>query len=280
MVLLGQNDLHKIMLLRGAAGGGKSTLVNLIETVIGEDNTATLVTDRLEERFDLSEFFGKTLLIGRDVPTDALTNRSAYMLKALSGDSGLKAEVKQQQRRIRIGGPFNICMVSNARLSITLQSDADAWRRRLWVIDIQKPPSGRTVIPNYDKEMLKTESFGILKWMAKGAKDVLTAQRRRKPLVLTTAQTDRIEELLTSEDTILQFVRASIKAEPGTWITSEDLHMAYENYCLSNQLDALTQTTFNRNIGKALKKLLPGTSHRNVGDPGERKQKGYADITL
>lgn len=148
------------------------------------------------------------------------------------------------------------------------------------MIDIQKPPSGRTVIPNYDKEMLKTESFGILKWMAKGAKDVLTAQRRRKPLVLTTAQTDRIEELLTSEDTILQFVRASIKAEPGTWITSEDLHMAYENYCLSNQLDALTQTTFNRNIGKALKKLLPGTSHRNVGDPGERKQKGYADITL
>lgn len=280
MVLLGQNDLHKILLLRGAAGGGKSTLINLIETVIGEDNTATLVTDRLEERFELSEFFGKTLLIGRDVPTDALTNRSAYMLKALSGDSGLKAEVKHQQRRIRIGGPFNICMVSNARLSVSLQSDADAWRRRLWVIDTVKPPSGRTPTPNYEKVLLGGESYGILMWMVKGAKSVLTAQRSKKPLTLTAAQTARIDALLTSEDTILQFISSNVRAAPGKWVTSEDLYIAYENHCLTHQLDSLRQTTFNRNIGRALKKQHPGTSHQNVGDLGEKKQKGYTDISL
>lgn len=83
--LLGRNPAQRILLLRGTPGGGKSTLANILEAVIGTHNVTQLRVQHLAERFEVAGFVGKTLLSGKDVPGDFLNNKSAYVLKALVG---------------------------------------------------------------------------------------------------------------------------------------------------------------------------------------------------
>lgn len=72
-MLLGPNTCHGIMVIRGTAGGGKSTLLSIVEKIIGENNVAHLRTSHLNGRFETSAFLGKRLLVGKDVPGDTLS---------------------------------------------------------------------------------------------------------------------------------------------------------------------------------------------------------------
>jgi phage/plasmid-associated DNA primase len=91
MCLLGGNPAHRFLVLRGTAGGGKSTLVEIIETVIGPHNVAQLRVHLLTERFEIAGFLGKTLLCGKDVPGNFLDNRAAHVIKPLTGGDRLSA---------------------------------------------------------------------------------------------------------------------------------------------------------------------------------------------
>ena len=126
-VLLGDNSVNKIMLFAGDAGSGKSTLIDLFERMLGHDSIATLNIERLNDRFELGSFYERRLLVAKDVSADALNSQAAYMLKALSGDSLIKAEIKHQNRRVELRGPFNVAITSNSNLFIKLEGDADGW---------------------------------------------------------------------------------------------------------------------------------------------------------
>lgn len=70
--LLGRNISQTFLILSGTPGGGKGTLVNVIEQLIGRDNSVELRTNCLTGRFEVGRYLGKKLLIGRDVPSDFL----------------------------------------------------------------------------------------------------------------------------------------------------------------------------------------------------------------
>ena len=74
--------------------GGKSTLVRILEAIVGQKNVCQLRTDLLAERFETSRFIGKTLLAGKDVSGNFLHSRGAHVLKALVGDDQLSGELK------------------------------------------------------------------------------------------------------------------------------------------------------------------------------------------
>ena len=70
MALLDYNLSQQFVILEGTAGGGKSIIAKIICDVIGEDNVATLRSAMLAERFEMSAFCGKTLLIANDDNSD------------------------------------------------------------------------------------------------------------------------------------------------------------------------------------------------------------------
>jgi phage/plasmid-associated DNA primase len=84
-VLLGGNPAQRFMILTGTAGGGKSTVISILELIVGLLNITQLKTDQLGEKFEQSRFLGKQLLCGKDVPGDFLEQRSTGHLKALIG---------------------------------------------------------------------------------------------------------------------------------------------------------------------------------------------------
>lgn len=163
-VMLGTNAAQRFLLMLGTAGGGKSTVMSVLERTIGLQNVSQLRTRHLDDRFELFSFVGKTLLTGKDVASDFLMQEGAHVLKALVGGDLMEAEKKGFNERVHLRGDFNVGITCNADLNIRLQGDAGAWRRRLLVIKYERPaPKKKNV--RFADELLEEEGQGILRWI-------------------------------------------------------------------------------------------------------------------
>ncbi len=194
--LLGKNITQTFLILTGTPGGGKSTLANVIEGLIGRWNCTELRTEFLNNRFEISRTLGKTLLTAKDVPGDFLSTRGAQRLKALVGNDMMTLEYKNRNDTLDIPGNFNVIITSNDVLRLRFEGDEDAWRRCLLWIPYERPPVAEAdKIAEFDHLLLETEGSGILNWALEGAMELLEAEGK---LTRTTEQQKRIESLLTA----------------------------------------------------------------------------------
>ena len=226
MWLMGVNIRQKMLLLTGTAGGGKSTVVKVFTRLIGQDNVAQLRTELLAERFELSNYVGKTGLVGADVPGNFLMRPGAYVLKSLTGGDMMTTEAKGVNDRLTIEGRFNVVVTSNSKLKLHLDADADAWRRRLLIINYERPPAGEK-IADFDKVLVEEEGGGILNWMIAGALKVLAGDK----LAPNTRQQAIVDGLLEESDSVRSFVKRCIFVERGKDVTGEELQAAYAECC-------------------------------------------------
>ena len=233
--LLADNLTQTFLVLTGTAGGGKGTIVRIIENVIGLDNCVEMRTEQLGERFEIARFIGKTLLIGSDVPSSFLLHKYAGRIKSLCGHDRLTAEVKCVQDGVLLEGRFNIIITANDKLRLNIDGDAEAWKRRVLWIPFEKPPVQHR-IPDFDKILLQEEGAGILNWMIEGASKLLSTG-----IPADGAFARRLDGLLQESDSIYGFLRACIEktSERNADITVEGLHREYELWCLKNDWQPL-----------------------------------------
>jgi phage/plasmid-associated DNA primase len=139
LALIGENLAQGILILIGTPGGGKGTFIRVLTGIIGSANVASLRTQLLAERFELGRFLGKTLLYGADVPEHFLNQRGASVLKSLTGYDPVTLEFKNSNESPLIICRFNVIVTCNSRLTVHLEGDTEAWRRRLAILDYHKP---------------------------------------------------------------------------------------------------------------------------------------------
>ena len=217
--LLGRNLSQKFLVITGTPGGGKSTLVNIIRKVIGQHNCAELRLEQSTGRFELSHYYGKTLLIGSDVRSSFLNNPGSRILKSLTGKDPLAVEWKCDKRYCETTGEFNILITSNSTLHVMLDNDRGAWERRmLWIRYKNKPP--KYPIQDFDEVLLASEGSGILNWLLEGAQKLL---RQNAKIELLPEQKERIKRLLEETDPVKIFVRDHIVLDEQCDMTRNEL---------------------------------------------------------
>jgi P4 family phage/plasmid primase-like protien len=277
--LLGYNPSQTILLISGTPGGGKSTLVSIIEKIIGLHNVAQLKMGLLCERFENASFVGKTLLTGKDVPGNFLNNPGgASVLKALVGADRLSVEQKNLKRRIEIRGEFNIIITSNARLHVRLDSDIGAWKRRLLIIEFEQAAPNKP-IAHLDDILITEEGAGILNWMIEGAVKLFHDLDQYGRIQLSKEQSQRVEGLLAESDSIRSFVLNCVEVRHGSDVTTAELIEAYTAYCEGRGWRAETVSSFEnqiRNIMLETHRL----SRRNDIKRNGKSQRGYMHVAL
>jgi len=169
------------------------------------------------------------------------------MLKALSGDTLIKAEIKHQNRRVSLKGPFNITITSNTDLYIQLHGDADAWQRRLLILKFIKK-AGRKIIPDFADKIFNEESSKVLNWMIQGAIRARAILDKKNEFSQSAVQAERVNALLRLSDTIKAFVSEELQSDPLGAISTDTLYQKYENYCAGNRVLAVARGVFERNI--------------------------------
>lgn len=277
--LIGSNPAQKLLILRGTAGGGKGTLVNVISQIIGRRNIAELRTQHLRERFEIFNFIGKTLLTGADVPGNFLNTAGASTIKSLVGNDSLTAEAKGLNNRANIQGNFNIIISTNTRLHVRLDSDAGAWKRRLMIIDYERPKPEKK-ISSFDDILVNEEGEGILNFFVKGAVKLLQElSTDNGDLKLSSEQEKRVDDLLNESDSIRAFASERLEISKGDNITTEELLTAYFNFCDAKGWQAENATSFNRNITDAMLEIHR-THKRTDVKRDNKNHRGFYNVKL
>jgi putative DNA primase/helicase len=212
--LLGRNLTQRFVILDGVGGSSKSSLVQVINGIVGPKNVYTLRTKLLDERFEIGRMVGRTLLVGPDVKGNFLNEPGAHVIKALVGGDTLEGESKGSNLRFPVRGVFNIMITSNCRLVIYLTSDQTAWERRIVIIRYDKPYTGQRIF-EIEKYLLAKEAPGILKWCIDGLKLLFQDYSQAGDIILSTTQQTRVTDLLAESDSLRLFVQNEIVRDSG-----------------------------------------------------------------
>ena len=276
LALIGENLAQRILILTGTAGGGKGTFVRVLTGIIGQKNLASLRPQHLGERFELGRFLGKTLLYGADVPDNFLNHRGASVLKSLTGHDPVTLEFKGSNESPSITCRFNVLATCNSRLTVHLEGDVAAWRRRLVIIEYRKPKPEK-VVANLDELILQQEAAGVLNWMLEGL-DKLRADGWQ--LHLNARQQTVVNNLLLESDSLAVFAREGLRRATGGLLTVSDGFAAYVEFCTEHGWAALPKNKFTSGIADVVVRQFGLTVRHDIPDGGGKPQRGWKALTL
>lgn len=277
-VLLGRNAAQRFLLLLGTPGGGKSTVMDILERTIGLANVSQLRTDHLKDRFELFGFVGRTLLTGKDVDANFLMSKGAYVLKALVGGDLLEAEKKGFNQRVHVRGDFNVGITCNADLNIRLEGDVGAWRRRLLVIKYDRPAPTKP-IPDFADQLLAEEGAGILRWMVEGAIELLNDLQEEGKFILSEGQRSRIDRLMNQSDSVRRFVEEGVVPRQGSDLTVNDSFVAYYEFCEQRSWHPMSTSELSAQLPRHMLEVHKATKRHDI-ERGDKMVRGYKHVAL
>lgn len=88
---------HCFLWLTGTGRNGKSTLTDLMELIVGKENTTHILLDSFEERFQIETMNGKLLNVGEETEEKRIPKKQLSMLKALSAGAPTLVEAKGER---------------------------------------------------------------------------------------------------------------------------------------------------------------------------------------
>lgn len=278
--LLGRNAAQRFLMLLGMPGGGKSTFMSVLEEVIGLMNVTQLRVDHLGKQFEHYNFVGKSLLAGKDVPSDFLLQKSATYLKALVGGDRITAEKKGHSEPLTLRGDFNVGITCNADLNVRLDGDNGAWKRRMMIVRYNKPPVARR-IPDFGEKLLAEEGPGILRWMVQGAIQLLLDLDELGDYRLTQEQRHRVEFLLAQSDSVRHFVNTCVVADPDSSVPTATLKREYEDFCTESGWTPLPDNEVSRVLQEAMLDFHRVRPRNDIRNPnGNGTVRGYSKVAI
>ena len=279
MCLFGRNIIQRFMVMYGQAGGGKSTLVNIVLNIVGKHNMAALRTGHLNNQFELYRFRAKTLLSGTDVPGNFLSTPGAKVIKGLTGGDTMEAEGKGLNDGVVLQGIFNILITSNERLKVALEGDVEAWGRRLLLLEFTNPPPAKKVDRLADK-LVEEEGSEILAWFLCGFRELLKDVRETGDIRLASPQIQKVNSLLAESDSVTNFIKEKVTKAKGFEITNEELITLYGEYCAERRWVAMELARLQKVINEQMYAIHGATQSHSVVAPSGKNARGFKNVAV
>jgi putative DNA primase/helicase len=238
-----RNELGKAFILTGDKSNGKSTFLDMVKTLLGENNITALDLKELGDRFKTAELFGKLANIGDDIGDEFIANAAVFK-KLVTGDR-MNVERKGQN-------PFDFNNYSKMLFSANniprIKDKTGAVLRRLIIIpfDAKFSISDPDYRPYIKYELREQESMEYLVNVGiQGLKRVL----QNRQFTSSTKIEEELQEYEESNNPIISFVKEigedTIENEP-----TNQVYKKYHEYCLSNSLQALSNIEFSKQMHK------------------------------
>lgn len=240
-VMYRRNELRKAFILLGDKANGKSTYLDMIKTMLGDENTSALDLKELGDRFKTAELFGKLANIGDDIGDEFIPNPAVFK-KLTSGDR-LNAERKGQD-------PFDFNNYAKFLFSANniprIKDKSGAVLTRLIIIPFNA--SFTKDDPDYDPyikyKLRKPESMEyIIQLGIAGLRRVL----ENRNFTISEKVQRELEEYEENNNPILLF----FKEEPK--IENEPTNLVYKQYnefCLANSFTPMSNIEFSKQVKK------------------------------
>ncbi|MDO0421471.1 DNA primase [Clostridioides difficile] len=236
-----RNELRKAFILTGDKANGKSTYLDMIKALLGDENTSALDLKELSDRFKTAELFGKLANIGDDIGDEFIANPAIFK-KLVSGDR-VNVERKGQN-------PFDFNNYSKFLFSANniprIKDKTGAVLDRLIIIPFNASFSvkDKDFDPYIKYKLREQEAIEYLINLGlEGLKRVL---KNRKFIV-----PDKVKkEILEYEEVnnpILGFFKEVDKIENES---TKEIYRKYQEYCILNGLQPISNIEFSRQVVK------------------------------
>lgn len=238
-----RNELRKSFILIGDKANGKSTYLDMIKTLLGDENTAALDLKELGDRFKTAELFGKLANIGDDIGDEFIPNPAVFK-KLVSGDR------LNTERKGRDPFDFNnyskLLFSANAIPRIKDKSGAVIDRLIIVPFDATFSPDDPDFDPYIKYKLRKPESMEyLIKIGLEGLKRVLKNRR----FTTSVRVTKELEEYEENNNPILTFFK-EIDIDEIENNPTKDVYKKYNEFCLANNFTPLSNIEFGRKINK------------------------------
>lgn len=270
-VATGKTDEQIFILLQGKGGDGKSTVINVLRTVLGDyavvGNVKTFLTEANTGAGaatpELVRFVGDTRLISLQEPkrgqalaeerVKQFTGGSPVTFRANYGDEG---EFEPRGK---------VIMEVNARPRIS--GDDDGIWRRIVIVLFPRQFKGSARVKGMDTKLLAAGRPGILNWLLEGVHGYL-----REGLEPPTAVSEAIEEYRRSANPFAEWMAARVDvSDPLALTLASDLYADYKEWCESESVgerETLSQTKFGTALGD--RQIMLGPRSRT----GKKQRRG------
>jgi putative DNA primase/helicase len=238
-----RNELRKSFFLLGEKRNGKSTFLDMVGTLLGEDNTANLDLCEIGDRFRTAELTGKLANIGDDINDEWVSN-TAIFKKVVSGDTVTAERKGKDPFKLRSFAKFFFSANSLPRLGRGKDSSA--------VLD-------RLVVIPFDAKFTKDDKDydPFIKYKLRG-EDVMEALIAKAVPALRTVLIDQefatcdrvkknIEEFEKSNNPIIEFFEELDEVD----YLNEPVKAVYQKYnvfCISNNLQPMSAIEFKKQM--------------------------------
>ena len=238
-----RNELGKAFILTGNKSNGKSTFLDVVTAILGEDNISTLDIKELGDRFSTSMMFGKLANIADDIGDDFLQGTQVSVFKKVVTGNRIKAERKGQD-------PFEFApyvkILASANEIPRMKDKTGAVLRRLVIIPFNATFSKDD--PDFDPyiktKLSKPEPLEYL--IALGVKG-LDRVLHNKGFTVPTLVQEQLDEYEESNNPIIAFLKDVELSELENEPTS-DVYRRYNLFCTENSLQAMSVIAFTKQL--------------------------------
>lgn len=248
-----RNELGKAFILTGDKSNGKSTFLDCVKAILGEQNISALDLKELGDRFSTSMMFGKLANIGDDIGDDFLQGSQVSIFKKVVTGNRIKAERKGQD-------PFEfnpyIKLLFSANDIPRMKDKTGAVLRRLVIIPFNARfskylPSG-DLDPEYNPyikyELIEQSSIEyLIRLGVDGLKRIIENNEFTKSEKVQ----QQLEEYENENNPIKAFIDdcgiEMIENEP-----TADVYKRYQVFCAENSMQPMSNIVFSKQINKRL----------------------------
>jgi P4 family phage/plasmid primase-like protien len=261
--LLPAMPFHKLFWFYGIGRNGKDRIILTLENILGEENTSHLNLGELREgrRFSLCQLYGKLLNVSSE--PDSKYPIQTNILKLISGENTIHAELKNRNNRLRFRNKAKIIVVGNSFPKVE-DSSIGFWDR-VTVLNFPRSFAEDESIQNIERGWLEKpdETPGLFNWMLEGL------YRLQEKGVFSTSKTieETKQEFMRVSDPFRAWLNDCCRFLPEAYLTRKEAYNNYKEY--ADELGATpdSERTFYGKMRQApkikdIKKRIKGTNKR------------------
>ena len=242
-----RNELSVSMFLTGEKSNGKSTFLQMVQDVLGVQNTSNLGLDELDERFAPVTMFGKLANIGDDISDDFLRGKAIAHFKKIVSGNMLKAENKGAD--LFFFKPF-VKLIFSANQIPRMKDRTGAVLRRMVIIPFNATFSKSD--PDYDPYIAwKLKDVAVMEYLCKVGVEGLKRILINNGFTQSKKVDAEIKEYTEYNNPILLFLNEMEKDEILNQETKL-IHSQYEMFCDDNGFQSMGLATFSKEINRQL----------------------------
>ena len=228
---------QKFLILSGEGGTGKSTLIRLIELMIGTDNISSISLGELSQRFAAFGLLGKLLNSCADLELAALEDVS--ILKKLLGEDQIRGEAKGKD-----AFPFRSfakLIFSTNQLPVVKGEMTAGFYRRLLVLEMNRKPAVRR--PDLFDELAKG-----LPYFIQICVEALSRMYERGTILSSDHSAEAVARLRRESDTVAAFLHDCAVRKHDGRLERGYLFEKYLAFCYEVERQHLTKSNFFKSL--------------------------------